>query len=201
MSRPPSLPVPPNVCRYCTAGDADAVGTNRNATSAAATKMVLLLRKTPPPPGSDWFERYLWIRTMVGQDRPDECSPGGCGRRPGSQSPERAREAEGGEVGDQLVLRRPSVLDLQAVAVQGHAQRVRLFGCEGRALRSRIRVPPVVDVGRAAEEDHVVRTGVQDVVPPLRGGEGQVHARFTGRGRRTPVREGDRDRFRAMMAL
>src|SRR5439155_446595 len=36
---------------------------------------------------------------------------------------------------------------------------------------------------------------------PLRGGEGQVHARFPGRGRRAPVREGDRDRFRAMMAL
>src|SRR3989440_3808735 len=201
MMRPPSLPVPPNVCPYCTAGDADAVGINRNATSAAATKMALLLRKTPPPPGSDWFEGYLWIRAMVGQNLPDECSHGGCGRRPGSQIPERAFQSEGGEVGDQLVLRRPDVLELQAVAVEGQAQRVRLLGREGRALRSRIRVPPVVDVGRAAEEDHVVRTRVQDVVPPLRGGEGQVHARFPGRGRRAPVREGDRDRFRAMMAL
>src|SRR2546430_15346388 len=103
MMRPPSLPVPPNVCPYCTAGNADAVGTNRNATSAAATKMVLLLRKTPPPPGSDWFEGYLWIRAMVGQNRTlrDECSPGGCGRRPGSQIPERAFQPEGGEVGDE----------------------------------------------------------------------------------------------------
>src|SRR2546425_12186950 len=70
MMRPPSLPVPPNVCPYCTAGDADAVGINRNATSAAVTKMALLLRKTPPPPGSDWFEGYLWIRAVVGQDLP-----------------------------------------------------------------------------------------------------------------------------------
>src|SRR5207302_7778954 len=75
MMRPPSLPVPPNVCPYCTAGDADAVGTNRNATSAAATKMVLLLRKTPPPPGSDWFEGYLWIRAVAGQNRPRTNAP------------------------------------------------------------------------------------------------------------------------------
>src|SRR5438309_3170682 len=146
--------------------------------------------------GSDWFEEYLWIRAVAGKTAPDECSHGGYGRRPGSQIPERAFQSEGGEVGDQLVLRRPNVLELQAVAVDGHAQPVGLLDREGRALRSRIRVPPVVDVGRAAEEDHVVRTCVQDVVPPLRGGEGQVHARFPGRGRRAPVREGDRDRDR-----
>src|SRR5437870_10235655 len=156
MMRPPSLPVPPNVCPYCTAGDADAVGTNRNATTAAATRMALLLRKTPPPPGSDWFEEYLWIRAVAGKTAPDECSHGGYGRRPGSQIPERAFQSEGGEVGDQLVLRRPNVLELQAVAVDGHAQPVGLLDREGRALRSRIRVPPVVDVRRAAEEDHVV---------------------------------------------
>src|SRR5947209_18198217 len=76
MMRPPSLPVPPNVCPYCTAGDADAVGINRNATSAAATKMALLLRKTPPPREAIGSRGISGFVRWQGKTSPDECSHG-----------------------------------------------------------------------------------------------------------------------------
>src|SRR6266513_2339951 len=92
--------------------------------------------------GSDWFDEYLWIRAVVGQNRPRTNALTEGARRPSSQIPERTLQSEGGEVSDQLVLRRPNVLELQTVAVDGHAQPVGLLDREGRALRSRIRLPP-----------------------------------------------------------
>src|SRR5256885_7155836 len=118
----------------------------------------------------------------------------------GSQIPKRAGEAEGLEVCDQLVLRRTGVVRLQLVSIDRNTERVRLFDREHHALWSRIRFPPIVEVRPASEEDHLVRTRVQDVVPPLRGGKGGVDDRPPTRARCLSIRDGDRDRFRALMA-
>src|SRR5947199_190006 len=126
---------------------------------------------------------------------------GGCGGSRGSQFPERAREPEGLEVGRQLLLRWPDIVELRSIAVEGHAQRMRLVDRQRGAVIDGILSLPIVQVGPAAEEDHVVRACVHDVLPPTRRREGEIDDRLPRCGDGATVRQGERNRLRAIMAL
>src|SRR5438105_15329084 len=126
---------------------------------------------------------------------------GGCGAWRGSQIPEWARESGRTEVGRQLLLRWPDIVELRSVAVEGHAQRVRLVDRQRHAVVHGILALPIVQVGPTAEEDHVVRTGVHDVVPPTRRGDGEIDDRLPRRGDGAAVRQGEHNRLRAIVAL
>src|SRR3989441_4589403 len=117
----------------------------------------------------------------------------------GSYFPERAREPEGVEVGDQHVLGRARVLPLQFVPIDGYAQRVGLLDRERRPGGPGTRGSPIVQMSSGLEEHHVVRARVHDVVPPLRRGEGQEDERLRRRARRPTLGEFDPDWSRAMM--